>query len=148
MLLRLHGVGRRGVRFGCRVLGRIRVSNFLTQMFARGSVRTAIARGLIRGGFSQGVTVENGRFAGQPFDWLTPYTLLVAAGLVAGYALLGGCWLMWKTQDQLHGDPRRLSAISAAAVGVLLFAVSLATPLLPPRLMYHLAPASLAADWR
>ena len=41
---------------------------------------------------------------------------------------------MWKTKDQLHGDARRWSAISAAAVGVLLFAVSLATLFVHPRI--------------
>ncbi len=73
------------------------------------------------------------RFAGGPFDWLTPYTLLVAAGLVAGYALLGGAWLMMKTKDNLHGDARRWTGVSALAVTVLLAAVSVATLLIHPR---------------
>jgi len=67
------------------------------------------------------------RFAGGPFDWFTPYTLLVACGLVAGYALLGATWLMLKTTDDLHGDARKWTGISAVATAVLLAAVSLAT---------------------
>jgi cytochrome d ubiquinol oxidase subunit II len=103
-------------------------------MFAGGSILTAVAQGLILGGFIQGVTVENDRFAGEPFDWLTPYTLLVAAGIVAGYALLGGAWLMMKTKDSLHGDARRWTLTSATAVALLLTAVSVATLLVHHRI--------------
>ncbi len=134
LILMLLALILRGVAFEFRLHGRKRGKAFWTFAFSAGSLGATIAQGFVLGGFIQGVTVADGRFAGQPFDWLTPYTLLVAAGLVAGYALLGGCWLMWKTQDQLHGDARRWSAISAAAVGVLLFAVSLATLFVHPRI--------------
>jgi cytochrome d ubiquinol oxidase subunit II len=53
--------------------------------------------------------------------------LLVAAGLVAGYALLGATWLVWRTEHELHGRARLWAWISAAAVAALLAAVSLAT---------------------
>src|SRR5690606_24088543 len=100
---------------------------FWTQMFAAGSIMATAAQGLILGGFIQGVEVVDGRFAGGTFDWLTPYSLLVAVGLVAGYALLGGTWLMLKTTDDLHGDARRWTHLAAAVTAVLLFAVSVAT---------------------
>ncbi len=134
VLLMLAGLILRGVAFEFRFRARNRGRKFWTQMFAGGSILTAAAQGLILGGFIQGVTVENERFAGGPFDWLTPYTLLVAAGIVAGYALLGGAWLMMKTRDNLHGDARRWTLISAAAVGGLLAAVSIATLLLHHRI--------------
>ncbi len=51
----------------------------------------------------------------------------MACGLVAGYALLGATWLMLKTTDDLHGDARKWTGISAVATAVLLAAVSLAT---------------------
>ena len=134
VLLMLAGLILRGVAFEFRFRARDRGRRFWTQMFAGGSTLTAAAQGLILGGFIQGVTVENERFAGGPFDWLTPYTLLVAAGIVAGYALLGGSWLMMKTTDNLHGDAKRWTLISAAAVAVLLAAVSLATLLIHHRI--------------
>jgi cytochrome d ubiquinol oxidase subunit II len=81
----------------------------------------------VLGGFIQGVTVRAGAFAGGPFDWLNPYTLLVAAGLVAGYALLGATWLIWRTEDELHGRARRWAWIAGFAAIVLLGAVSYAT---------------------
>jgi cytochrome d ubiquinol oxidase subunit II len=124
----------RGVAFEFRFRARNRGRKFWTQMFAGGSILTAVAQGLILGGFIQGVTVENNRFAGGPFDWFTPYTLLVSAGIVAGYALLGGTWLMMKTKDNLHGDARRWSLASAAAVAFLLAAVSVATLLVHHRI--------------
>lgn len=132
VLLMLAGLILRGVAFEFRFRARNRGRKFWTQMFAGGSILTAVAQGLILGGFIQGVTVENDRFAGGPFDWLTPYTLLVAAGIVAGYALLGGAWLMLKTKDNLHGDARRWTLISAALVAGLLTAVSAATLFVHP----------------
>ncbi len=134
VLLMLAGLILRGVAFEFRFRARNRGRKFWTQMFAGGSIVTALAQGLILGGFIQGVTVENDRFAGGPFDWFTPYTLLVAAGIVAGYALLGGAWLMMKTKDSLHGDARRWTLISAGGVGALLAAVSVATLFVHPRI--------------
>jgi len=123
----------RGVAFEFRLRGRRRGTAFWTAAFAGGSTLAAVAQGLVLGGFIQGVRVEHRAFAGGPFDWLTPYSLLIAAGVVAGYALLGACWLIWKTDDELHGDARRWARISAGAVAALLAAVSLATLLLHPR---------------
>ena len=123
----------RGVAFEFRLHGRRRGKAFWTAAFAGGSLMATVAQGLVLGGFIQGITVRDGRFAGQPFDWLTPYSLLVAAGLVAGYALLGGCWLVWKTRDELHGDARRWTWIAGAGTAVLLAAVSLATLAVHPR---------------
>ena len=134
ILLMLAGLILRGVAFEFRFRARNRGRKFWTQMFAGGSILTAVAQGLVLGGFIQGVTVRDDRFAGGQFDWLTPYTLLVAAGLVAGYALLGGAWLMMKTEDNLHGDARRWTSISALAVTGLLAAVSVATLAIHPRI--------------
>jgi len=134
VLLMLAGLILRGVAFEFRFRARNRGRKFWTQMFSGGSILTAVAQGLILGGFIQGVTVRDERFAGGQFDWLTPYTLLVAAGIVAGYALLGGAWLMMKTKDNLHGDAKRWTSISAAIVAVLLAAVSVATLLIHPRI--------------
>ncbi|MGV9008519.1 cytochrome d ubiquinol oxidase subunit II [Brevundimonas sp.] len=134
ILLMLAGLILRGVAFEFRFRARRRGRKFWTQMFAGGSILTAAAQGLILGGFIQGVTVANERFAGRPFDWFTPYTLLVSAGIVAGYALLGATWLMLKTKDNLHGDAKRWSLISAACTAGLLAAVSIATLFVHPRI--------------
>ena len=134
VLLMLAGLILRGVAFEFRFRARRRGRKFWTQMFAGGSILTAAAQGLILGGFIQGITVADDRFAGGQFDWFTPYTLLVSVGIVAGYALLGATWLMLKTKDNLHGDARRWSLISAACVAGLLAVVSVATLFVHPRI--------------
>ena len=123
----LIGLILRGVAFEFRAHGRRSGKRFWTAMFALGSYAAAFAQGLILGGFIQGVTVRNERFAGGPFDWATPYTLLVALGLVAGYALLGASWLMVKTADDLHGDARRWTRSNLGFVAIFLVAVSITT---------------------
>jgi len=133
VILMLLALILRGVAFEFRIRGRRRGKAFWTAAFAGGSLTAAIAQGFILGGFIQGVTLKGTQFAGGPFDWLTPYTVLVAAGLVAGYALLGATWLVWKTETELHGDARRWAGIAAATVAALLAAVSLATLLVHPR---------------
>jgi len=133
VLLMLAGLILRGVAFEFRFRARDRGRAFWTQMFAGGSILTTLAQGLILGGFIQGVTVRDDRFAGGQFDWLTPYTLLVSVGLLAGYALLGSTWLMLKTKDDLHGDARRWTRRLAVITSLLLAVVAVATLVIHPR---------------
>jgi cytochrome d ubiquinol oxidase subunit II len=134
IILMLLALILRGVAFEFRLSGRKRGKPFWTAAFTVGSLTATIAQGLVLGGFIQGVKLKDGAFAGGPFDWLTPYSFLVAAGLVAGYALLGACWLIWRTEDELHGRARRWAWISAGAVAALLAVVSLATLFVHPRI--------------
>src|SRR5690606_37545473 len=132
VILMLAGLILRGVAFEFRFRGRRRGRPFWTAMFALGSILAAFAQGLILGGFIQGVTVVDDRFAGGTFDWFTPYTLLVAGGLLSGYALLGATWLMMKTVDDLHGDARRWTLVCAVLSAVFMLAVSLSTLVVHP----------------
>jgi cytochrome d ubiquinol oxidase subunit II len=117
----------RGVAFEFRLHGRGRGKTLWSFAFGFGSLVAALAQGLILGGFIQGVKVKADAFAGGPFDWATPYSVLVAVGLAAGYALLGAGWLMVKTSDDLHGDARRWARNAAAVVAIALAVVSVAT---------------------
>jgi cytochrome d ubiquinol oxidase subunit II len=132
IILMLLALILRGVAFEFRLHGRARGKKFWTGAFFVGSLVAALAQGLILGGFIQGVTVREGAFAGGRFDWLTPYSLLTAAGVVAGYALLGAGWLMVKAEGRLHADARRWASIAAVAVALLLAAVSIATLVVHP----------------
>jgi cytochrome d ubiquinol oxidase subunit II len=134
LILMLLALVLRGVAFEFRARGRTRGRPFWTAAFAGSSLTATFAQGLILGGFIQGVTLRGGAFAGGPFDWLTPYSLLVACGLVCGYALLGACWLIWRTETELHGDARRWAWIAAGLTAGLLAAVSLATLFVHPRI--------------
>ncbi len=128
----LAGLILRGVAFEFRLHGRVRGKRFWTWAFAVGSTAAALAQGFILGGFIQGVQVRLGQFAGGPLDWATPYSLLVALGLAAGYTLLGAAWLMIKAEDELHGRAREWAGRAAVAVAGILAVVSVATLFLHP----------------
>ncbi len=138
----------RGVAFEFRLHGRRSGKRFWTVAFAAGSTTATFAQGLILGGFIQGVQVRDNAFAGGPFDWLTPYSILVACGLVAGYALQGATWLVWKSGGGLHGDARRWAFIALAATAAALAAVSLATLRVHPRVAERWGLFATGTDWR
>lgn len=76
--------------------------------------------------------MKDGVFAGDAFDWLTPFSLLTGLGLIVTYALLGCCWLVAKTEGDLQ---RRLHRVVWPLTVVLLgfiAVVSLWTPLQDP----------------
>jgi cytochrome d ubiquinol oxidase subunit II len=124
----------RGVAFEFRARARARGKRFWTAAFAGGSLVATLSQGLVLGGFIQGVTLRDTHFVGGIFDWLTPYSVLVAVGLAAGYTLLGACWLVWRTENELHGRARRWAWKALGAVALLLAAVSIATLLVHPRI--------------
>ena len=77
--------------------------------FFAGATFTTFCQGVILGGFVQGVKVENGVYAGGPFDWLTPFSVLVGLALLPGYALLGATWLVMKTHGHVQTHARKMS---------------------------------------
>ena len=87
----------RGVAFEFRTVADTS-KKYWTFAFAAGSTLAAFCQGLILGGLIQGIKVENGQFAGGTFDFATPFALLCGLGVVTGYALLGACWLVMKTE--------------------------------------------------
>lgn len=95
--------------------------------FTFGSTMAAAMQGVALGALLQGIRVVGRGYGGGPWDWLSPFSLLTGAALALGYALLGACWLNWKTE----GDLQRQVARYAARLGILLLiaigAVSLAT---------------------
>jgi cytochrome d ubiquinol oxidase subunit II len=118
----------RGVAFEFRTIADTskRYWNFA---FAAGSMLAAFCQGIILGGLIQGITIENGMFAGGPFDWATPFALLCGAGVVAGYALLGATWLVMKTDGAVAMRARAQAKLCLLAVLAAMALVSLWTPL-------------------
>ncbi|MBC2667863.1 cytochrome d ubiquinol oxidase subunit II [Novosphingobium piscinae] len=100
---------------------------FWDRAFHTGSLVATVAQGIALGALLQGIRVEGRAYAGGWWDWLTPFSLLTGAGMVAGYALLGSCWLVWKTegslQDKAYARARAAAVLLLAALG----AVSIAT---------------------
>jgi len=93
--------------------------------FTGGSFVAALAQGMTLGALLQGIEIEGRAYAGSWWDWLTPYTLLTGLGTVAGYALLGSTWLIWKLDGAEQDHARRLAIWAGGATIVLMGAVSL-----------------------
>jgi cytochrome bd ubiquinol oxidase subunit II len=97
--------------------------------FSSGSIVAALCQGFMLGGLLGGTRVEQGHFAGGPFDWLTPFTLLCGLGLVVGYAFLGATWLVMKMSGNLERRARRSGRVLLVGVLGFIVLVSVWTPL-------------------
>ncbi|WBX86103.1 cytochrome d ubiquinol oxidase subunit II [Sphingosinicella microcystinivorans] len=106
---------------------------FWDMAFTGGSLVAAFAQGMILGAILQGIAVDGRAYAGGWLDWLSPYSLLTGAGVVAGYALLGATWLIVKVEGGALDHAYRLAGRAALATLALMVAVSLATPFLEHR---------------
>jgi len=92
--------------------------------FFAGSLGAALSQGMILGAILQGIEISGRAYAGSWWDWLTPYTLLTGLGVVAGYALLGACWMIWKLEGDVQDKAYRLALGAAIATLLLMAAVS------------------------
>jgi cytochrome d ubiquinol oxidase subunit II len=132
VIVMLLGLIFRGVAFEFRSISRSKKQWNLA--FATGSTVAALSQGVILGGLIQGIHVENGAFAGGPFDWATPFALICALGVVAGYTLLGATWLILKTEGPVARRARTQAKAALVLVLAFMGAVSLWTPLAIPRI--------------
>ena len=110
----------RGVAFEFRFRHKGDGRNLWDAAFIGGSLVAALCQGIMVGAFVQGVHVENNVYAGGWFDWLTPFSVLCGVALVTGYALLGACWLVIKTDGDLQARMRGLQLpLGAATIGLI-----------------------------
>ncbi|MFN4278131.1 MAG: cytochrome d ubiquinol oxidase subunit II [Ferrovibrio sp.] len=130
----LLGLIFRGVAFEFRWRTR-RGKGVWDWSFALGSLAAAFTQGVALGALVQGIRVVDRAYAGGWWDWLTPFSILTGIALVVGYALLGACWLIIKTeggiQDRNYLYARRLSVLLVTLIGL----VSLWTPFLDPQFL-------------
>src|SRR5689334_14425061 len=103
---------------------------FWDQGFFYGSMIATVAQGIMLGAFIQGFKVEGRAFAGSPFDFLTPFSVLTGIALVFGYGLLGAGWLVLKTEDDIQARARRYGRVCLVGVIIAIALVSLWTPLM------------------
>lgn len=104
--------------------------------FALGSSVATLAQGITLGALLQGITVEGRAYAGGWWEWLSPFSLLAGVGLMTGYALLGSCWLIWKTDGPLRQQAKHYAGRLGIVLLLIIGAVSLATLTLEPQ-YYH-----------
>lgn len=98
--------------------------------FTGGSLIATLAQGVTLGALLQGMEVSGRAYAGGWWDWLTPFSLLTGIGLVIGYALLGACWLIMKTEGPVQDKAYALAKPLGVGLIVAIAAVSAATPFL------------------
>ena len=100
--------------------------------FSLGSIVAAFFQGVALGALVQGVRVEDRAYAGGWWDWLSPFSVLAGVALLAGYGLLGACWLVWKTEGELQEQARRLARPFALLTLGFIATVSAIMPFLLP----------------
>jgi len=134
----LFGLIFRGVAFELRFRAHTPRGRRLWDLaFFAGSAVAALGQGLALGGLLQGIHVVGRQYAGGWLDWLTPFTVLCGVAVVIGYAWLGACWLIWRTEGALQQRARRQAMALGGAMLALIAAVSLWTPFLNPMFLHR-----------
>ena len=116
----------RGVAFDFRVKARASHKQAWDRAFFAGSALAALAQGFMLGAYIVG------------FDWTLAnfaFASFIGVCLLAGYSLLGACWLLLKTEGDLQAKAARWARISLWLTGVGIAAVSVATPLVSERIL-------------
>ena len=112
-----------------------RMQRFWELGFWIGSLVATLAQGMAVGALVQGIRITGRAYSGGNWDWLTPFSLLTAVALLAGYALLGATWLILKTEGGIHDRATSLALPLGAAFLVLIGLVSMATLIIQPQYM-------------
>ncbi|MEE4108573.1 MAG: cytochrome d ubiquinol oxidase subunit II [Halieaceae bacterium] len=119
----------RGVAFEYRWRTK-RWERWWDRAFILGSFVAAFAQGVALGAILQGVVVDGRAYGGGWYDWLTPFTMLTGIAVVIAYILIGACWLILKTEGEVHNRARRYALYAGGATVLMIGLVSLATPFL------------------
>ncbi|MGD0354044.1 MAG: cytochrome d ubiquinol oxidase subunit II [Dehalococcoidia bacterium] len=91
-----------------------------------GSLVAILGQGFLLGGLLTNISVAGGSFAGGPWDWLNPMSVLIAVGTLAGYIMLGAAFLVNKVREDARAvNWKILQASSWIAYGFFVLAVIL-----------------------
>lgn len=132
LALMLFGLVLRGVAFEFRSQGGPFAIAW-SAAFAAGSALAAFCQGAVVGAFVSGdIQVKDLTFAGGPLDWLGLFEVLTGLGVMAGYALLGAGWLIWKTDGPTQTFAREIARPVLLVFGAAIALVSVWTPLALP----------------
>ena len=120
LLLMLAGLILRGVAFEFRYKTE-RLRWIWDAGFAGGSLVAAFIQGMMVGALVEGLPVSNGQYVGGVFGWFSIFAVLCGIGLCIGYSLLGACWLVKKSEDELR--EAAFYRLHYLAIGLLAFLV-------------------------
>ena len=98
--------------------------------FIGGSTVATFCQGVILGAILQGIEVDGRQYGGDWLDWLTPFSLICGAAVIAGYGLLGATWVNMKATGKTQVDARRLAWVFGLATVAFIIVVSIFTPFL------------------
>lgn len=135
-----------------------RYKHFWDLSFFIGSTGSALFQGIILGAWISGIPIENSEYAGDPFDWLTPFSIFTGFGVVFTYALLGCGWLLYRTEGELQKRLFNLALPLNTILLIIIAAVSIWSPIqmptlvdrwftLPNLFMFSPVPLLVAATW-
>ncbi len=153
ILLMLLALVFRGVAFEFR-FEQPWLQRFWSMGFCVGSAVASFAQGAVLGSFIQGFRVHGRVFAGTSWDWLTPFSVMTGLALMAGYGLLGACWLVIKAEGELQAWARWIGQYCLAGVCGAIALVSVWTPAMDHAIasrwfslpnFFYLAPIPVAA---
>ncbi|MDD9335352.1 MAG: cytochrome d ubiquinol oxidase subunit II [Rickettsiaceae bacterium] len=130
----LLGLIFRGVAFEFRFKASLKYCFIWDYSFHFGSIIATLFQGIMLGAFIQGVKVDGRVFAGDAFDWLTPFSIMTGIALVFGYALLGATWLIMKTDENTQIWARKSASYVLIYVMLFMGLVSLWIPFLNERI--------------
>jgi cytochrome bd ubiquinol oxidase subunit II len=123
--LMLLGLTLRGVAFEFRVKAQTRYQNLWDWGFIGGSLLTALTQGYMLGRYIMGF---------QPGIWPELFALAAGLALAASYAFVGSTWLIAKTEGALQARAAGWARVTLLLTLASMIAVSLATPLVSPRI--------------
>lgn len=101
VLLLLVGLIFRGIAFEFRGQSK-QLLAFWDWGFFIGSAVVTFVQGAAVGAMMRGIPVVGGQFAGTPLDWVHPFSIFTGIAMVLGYALLGACWLVLKSEGAIR----------------------------------------------
>lgn len=121
----LIGLILRGVAFEFRAKAESSRKEMWNRVFFAGSLMTTLAQGAMLGLYIMGLKITGATIA---------FSILTALCLTAGYGFIGATWLIGKTDGELQRKAVSLARIGLIGVIAGLITVSLASPLVSPRI--------------
>lgn len=121
----LIGLTLRGVAFDFRAKAKIDHKNAWNNAFFAGSLITAMAQGYMLGSYILGFEKSLAAVG---------FSLLVGVCVVAGYCLIGACWLIMKTEGELQKKAVHWARFSLWGTMAAIALISISTPLISERI--------------